>query len=118
MPFALIGLLGLLIGVVQASASDAPNVLVILSDDQGWGDVEYNCDNSTGYCANTPNLHELATEPGSAYFHRFYAAGALPTQFPRGLLHPALDLPPGMLVLSYLPWPPPPPFLVPPMLAS
>ena len=36
----------------------APNVLVLLTDDQGWGDVDYNCYNDTEYCAsmftNTP----------------------------------------------------------------
>jgi predicted xylose isomerase-like sugar epimerase len=32
-----------------AAGGRAPlNVLVILSDDQGWGDVEYNCFNDTG----------------------------------------------------------------------
>jgi arylsulfatase A-like enzyme len=55
----------------------APNILVILSDDQGWGDIEYNCDNSTGMCAHTPNLHKLAMGDRSAYFHRFYAAAAV-----------------------------------------
>ncbi len=54
-----------------------PNVLIILTDDQGWGDTDYNCENSTGYCARTPNLRRLATEPGSAYFHRFYAAAGV-----------------------------------------
>jgi hypothetical protein len=25
----------------------APNILIILTDDQGWGDLDYNCENST-----------------------------------------------------------------------
>ena len=63
--------------VVAAAAAVAPNVLVILTDDQGWGDLDYNCDNSTAMCATTPNLRSLATSPGSAYFHRFYAAAGV-----------------------------------------
>lgn len=30
--------------------------------------------NDTAYCPRTPNLKALATEPGSAMFHRFYSA--------------------------------------------
>jgi len=64
-----------LLGV--AASKVAPNILVILTDDQGWGDLDYNCDNSTAMCATTPNLRTLATSPGSTYFHRFYAAAGV-----------------------------------------
>jgi arylsulfatase A-like enzyme len=60
-----------------AAGTVAPNILVILTDDQGWGDLDYNCDNSTAMCATTPNLRALATSPGSTYFHRFYAAAGV-----------------------------------------
>ena len=33
--------------------------------------------NGTPLYAGTPNLRKLATEPGSAYFHRFYAAAGV-----------------------------------------
>ena len=71
-------MLSLTASVLTISASKvAPNILVILTDDQGWGDLDYNCDNSTAMCATTPNLRSLATSPGSTYFHRFYAAAGV-----------------------------------------
>lgn len=36
--------------LLAAAVSTAPNVLVLLTDDQGWGDLEYNCVNDTEYC--------------------------------------------------------------------
>lgn len=59
-------------------AAEKPlNILSILTDDQGWGDLDYNCENSTGMCGLTPNLRKLATSDGSVYFHRFYAAAGV-----------------------------------------
>ena len=49
----------------------------ILTDDQGWGDSGFNCENSTGMCARTPNLDALARSSNSAWFHRFYAASGV-----------------------------------------
>ena len=54
-----------------------PNILIILTDDQGFGDVGFNCENSTGMCARTPHMDALATGKDSAYFHRFYAAAGV-----------------------------------------
>jgi hypothetical protein len=55
----------------------APNILVILTDDQGWGDTPYQCDNSTNRCAHMPNMQALASSPHTATFHRFYAAAGV-----------------------------------------
>ena len=64
---------------VAAVTKRAPNFLVILSDDQGFGDVSHNCDNSTGIpmCPHTPHLDSLATSPNTALFNRFYAAAGV-----------------------------------------
>lgn len=57
-----------------------PNIVYLLADDLGYGDVEYN-----GGKAKTPNLHQMATGPNSIQFTRFYAGG--PTCSPtRGTL--------------------------------
>jgi len=50
-------LLPLLFASASFAAADKPNVLVILTDDQGWGDIGYN--NPKVY---TPNLDKLAAE--------------------------------------------------------
>ena len=50
---------------VTAQASERkPNVLVILTDDQGWGDIGYNNPN-----VYTPNLDKLATEGATLTQH-------------------------------------------------
>ena len=47
-----------LIGFIQTGLSkDRPNILVILTDDQGWADIGYN--NPAVY---TPNMDKLAQE--------------------------------------------------------
>lgn len=61
----------------KEKAATAPNIITILTDDQGFGDSSYNCENSTGMCAHTPNLDALATSPHSAVFNRFYAAAGV-----------------------------------------
>ena len=64
--------------VALAAAEDAPpNILILLTDDQGWGDNEYNCENSTAMCARTPNMRKFAMNPHSALFHRFYSASSV-----------------------------------------
>lgn len=52
-------------------------VLHVTQDDQGFGDSSYNCQNSSGMCARTPNLDALALSPHSALFSRFYAAAGV-----------------------------------------
>ena len=61
----------------MVAAVPAPNILILLTDDQGWGDNQYNCDNSTNMCPHTPNLAEFAQSPNSALFHRFYSAASV-----------------------------------------
>lgn len=53
---------------VHAKASKRPNVLIILSDDQGWGDVGFN----GGTDIPTPNLDTLANH--GVYFSQGYAS--------------------------------------------
>ncbi|WP_417729726.1 arylsulfatase [Rosistilla oblonga] len=51
---------------LRAQSSDRPNVLVILTDDQGWGDLSVNGNTNL----NTPNIDSLARDGAS--FDRFY----------------------------------------------
>ena len=53
------------------------NVIIILTDDLGWGDPGYNCHNNSHMCAQTPHLDALARDRHTALFHRFYAAAAV-----------------------------------------
>ncbi|MEP4078326.1 sulfatase-like hydrolase/transferase [Haloferula sp.] len=67
-------LLGLICGPVVTAADeemDAPNVILIMSDDQGWGDVGFNGNERI----KTPNLDQMAA--GGVRFDRFYAASPL-----------------------------------------
>ena len=53
---------------VAASAESRPNIVLCMTDDQGWGDVGYN-----GHpVLKTPNLDSMARE--GVRFDRFYAA--------------------------------------------
>ena len=51
--------------------SEAPNVILIMSDDQGWGDVGFNGNKQV----QTPNLDAMAAE--GVKFDRFYAVSPL-----------------------------------------
>ncbi|MGE3807835.1 MAG: sulfatase-like hydrolase/transferase, partial [Gemmataceae bacterium] len=51
-----------------APAADKPNIVLVMADDQGWGDVAYNGDK----VLKTPNLDKLAGD--GLRFDRFYAA--------------------------------------------
>eukprot|EP00039_Didymoeca_costata_P025389 m.13161 g.13161 ORF g.13161 m.13161 type:complete len:719 (+) comp4799_c0_seq2:74-2230(+) len=68
------------------ASQDKPNIIMILADDQGWGDVGYNPFkyqsptyqyNWTFNPPRTPNLDAMATSPHSILFHRFYAGSGV-----------------------------------------
>ena len=66
-------------------AADRPNVIVILTDDQGWGDLSLNGNTNL----STPNIDRLAAE--GATFDRFYVCPVCsPTraEFLTGRYHP------------------------------
>ncbi len=77
----------LLLSALTVSASPAtPNIIFLMSDDQGWGDVAYNKvyyqpgAGGTEFTPNpprTPNLDAMATGPNSILFHRFYSGSAV-----------------------------------------
>ena len=48
-----------------------PNIILIMSDDQGWYDVGFNGNNEI----RTPNIDKLATK--GVIFDRFYSASAV-----------------------------------------
>lgn len=49
--------------------TEHPNVIFLLADDLGYGDVQYN-----GGVARTPNLNEMANGEHSVRFERFYSS--------------------------------------------
>lgn len=77
--------------VACAAAGSVPNVLILLTDDVGWGDVGYNCKNAT-VCPQTPNIDALATGDHAVLFHRFYSGAGVcsPT---RASVRPKAPLP-------------------------
>lgn len=52
----------------ERTPSNTPNIILIMADDQGWGDVGYNGND----IIKTPNLDAMASE--GIQFNRFYAA--------------------------------------------
>jgi arylsulfatase A-like enzyme len=64
-------LAALVMVAAAASAADLPNMVFVLTDDQGWGDVGYNGHPKI----QTPHLHEMAKS--GIRFDRFYAAAAV-----------------------------------------
>lgn len=75
---------GLLIAAT-CCAAERPNVIVILTDDQGWGDLSLNGNTNL----ETPNIDRLAAE--GAAFERFYVCPVCsPTraEFLTGRYHP------------------------------
>ncbi|MDB4615059.1 sulfatase-like hydrolase/transferase, partial [Akkermansiaceae bacterium] len=54
-----------------AQAKSSPNVILIMSDDQGWGDVGFNGHSDL----KTPHLDAMAAN--GVKFNRFYAASPL-----------------------------------------
>lgn len=57
-----------LIGSVSAQSQKRPNIVFILTDDQGWGDLSINGNSNV----QTPNIDKLARD--GARFSRFYVA--------------------------------------------
>lgn len=56
---------------IKETVAERPNIILIMADDQGWGDVGYN---GHSYL-KTPNLDKMAAN--GAQFNRFYAASAV-----------------------------------------
>ncbi len=77
-------LLGVCIHSVRAESAQ-PNIVIILSDDQGWGDLSVNGNSNLA----TPNIDSLAKD--GALFDRFYVCAVCsPTraEFLTGRYHP------------------------------
>jgi arylsulfatase A-like enzyme len=73
------------LAVATSSAADRPNVVVILTDDQGWGDLSLNGNTNL----RTPNIDSLAKD--GARFDRFFVQPVCsPTraEFLTGRYHP------------------------------
>ncbi len=70
-PFLVPFLISILVLGCHSPESKNPNFILIMADDQGWGDVGYN-----GHPRlNTPNLDAMAQN--GAVFSRFYSAGSV-----------------------------------------
>ena len=70
---------------LPATAPTHPNIVVILADDQGWGDLSLNGNSNL----NTPNIDSLATS-GAQFEHFFVSPVCSPTraEFLTGRYHP------------------------------
>lgn len=67
--FRLTVLLAAMVATASAAAAERPNIVLVMADDQGWGQVGYN-----GHpVLETPHLDAMAA--GGLRFDRFYAAG-------------------------------------------
>ena len=72
----------LLLAAAHVGESDdsPPNFVLVLADDQGWGDIGYNAVPERTYNGTilnppkTPHLDAMAASPNSLVFHRFYAS--------------------------------------------
>lgn len=62
--------------VCATATATPPNVVVVLTDDVGWGDVGYNCANKT-VCPRTPRIDALATGDNAILFRRFYSGAGV-----------------------------------------
>lgn len=63
---------------VMAVSPHQPNVVLLMADDQGWGDVGYNAaqytreNQWTPNAPRTPSLDAMAQSESTIVFHRFY----------------------------------------------
>ncbi|MFT5465235.1 MAG: arylsulfatase A-like enzyme [Verrucomicrobiales bacterium] len=75
----------LLCAALNSAAAGSPNVVVILTDDQGWGDLSLNGNTNL----NTPNIDSLARD-GAAFERFFVCPVCSPTraEFLTGRYHP------------------------------
>lgn len=83
--YPVIVVLGIFVDATRLFAIDSPNVIVILSDDQGWGDLSINGNTNL----STPNIDSLGRD--GARFDRFYVCPVCsPTraEFLTGRYHP------------------------------
>ena len=55
-----------LFSFVSYSQVDKPNIVILLADDQGWGDISWNGNTNV----STPNIDRIAQEGAS--FNNFY----------------------------------------------
>ena len=63
-----LALLWLILVLPAIAFAEKPNIILVMADDQGWGDTSYN-----GHpIVKTPNLDEMAND--GLVFNRFYAA--------------------------------------------
>jgi len=63
--------LAIILPVVSCLCAERPNVLFILTDDQGWGDAHF----ASHPYVRTPNLDRLASQ--STWFKQFYVAATV-----------------------------------------
>ena len=59
-----------------SSLRTPPNVLILLTDDQGWGDLGVNCPDKDR-CPRTPHVDKFVRSNHTAWFHRFYSAASV-----------------------------------------
>ena len=53
-----------------SKVKELPNIIFVMADDLGYGDVHYN-----GGTADTPNLDAMASGPNSIHLQRYYSGG-------------------------------------------
>lgn len=81
----ILALVALLVLSADAFAATRPNIIVILADDQGWGDLSTNGNTNL----KTPHIDSLA-KGGASFDHFFVQPVCSPTraEFRTGRYHP------------------------------
>ena len=88
-PFTLLAFLIVFASTTSAGLAAKPNIVVILTDDQGWGDLSLNGNTNLA----TPNIDSLASD--GAMFENFYVSPVCsPTraEFLTGRYHPRANV--------------------------